>query len=207
MTCPPLEQLIADLRGLLQVGERAALEAHLASGCRRCAENRRWLAEAADLAAAEPPVDVSEATMRSMVNWFRARPMRAPRSVPQRLASLIFDSLTASQPLAVRRDAGHRPRERQLLFRAEGYEVDLRLDAAAEGGRLVGQILPEDGEPLPPAAAHLELHDGEKVVAAARSEVDGLFHLRGIPPGVYDLKIEVDDQEIIVSPVETIDAP
>src|SRR5947199_5735195 len=120
MQCPGFAQLLDYLDGRLAGEEAQVVAAHLDGGCKRCAENREWLARLRAIAASddriEPPLWVLKRALR-LFDSRTARP-RGLDDVGRLVAALIFDSLTPSAVYGVRlAQSGNR----QLVYRAGRY--------------------------------------------------------------------------------------
>jgi hypothetical protein len=115
----------------------------------------------------------------------------------QLVAALVFDS--AAQPsVAGARSIGGA--DRQMLYRAETYHIDLQF-AAGDGERaaLTGQIL-RDGEFEFESVAGLELsllREGRRVSSTLTNRF-GEFSIAQLEHGHYDLRIEAAEFSITV---------
>ena len=111
------------------------------------------------------------------------------------VATLTFDSRI--QPaLAGARDTG--AGSFQLLFEAEGADIDLLCERGQRGWHITGQALSADPPEL-----------GWKVLAtspAGRIETDtdpmGEFRLHDLAPGVYELALRDVNHEIVLPNIE-----
>jgi hypothetical protein len=127
--------------GLVPVNLAARMRAHLEQGCAECAETcRLWTlvvktAESEQLY--EPPRDAVDAAKAAF-------PLARRLSLLPHLAQsaqLIFDSFRAPLPAGVR---GNKTEARHLLYDADDFLIDLRLENEGEGRiALCGQILPK----------------------------------------------------------------
>ncbi len=189
MGCPSLNQLVDFAREQVSSPERETVMAHLATGCPRCQENQRWLAEVLRLTAEDKSFDFPEAALARVVALMRPQPAATRTPLGQLIAELIFDSLAPRQLAGVRAEAGAAS-GRQMLYRVAGYDIDLRFEPTEDGAaeELIGQALPEDK----PAAAEFTvrlLRDGVEI-GRAQTDARGIFKFERIPSGVYDLMIE-----------------
>ena len=199
MTCPGFERLIDHLDGCLtgSVGDR--ISAHLATGCRVCGETRTWYVSLKTIVTSddscEPPPWVLKRAVR-MFEAERARPHLVER-VRNKIASLVFDSLTRPSVVGVR---STETANRQLLYRAGAYSIDLQV-APSDGSRadLTGQILKE-GETAFQSVANLSLALSRKdqpVCTMITNEM-GEFKIKSIQQGEYDLSVETPEGNISV---------
>lgn len=207
MKCPPLHHLLDYSRHLLAETEADAVKEHLLGDCGKCSENLRWIDEALRLAAEHRPVDLPEETIRSIVAWFKSQSAPASRTVRKLMANLIFDSLMPGQLAFVREEtpAGQPPAGRQMLFQAEGYDIDLRFEGVEDKTTedLIGQILPNGEAQSVTAGVTVQLWREEQERMHTETDDQGLFSFRRIPSGVYDLKIQVAEGEINLVRVST----
>lgn len=199
MFCPAPEKFPDYMRGLLPQSEGDDIAAHLAV-CADCQATQRWLAEAAELAAADTR-QISEPVISHMVNWFRAQPPHPAPTLRELVARLVFDSFGPAQLARVRREGiTGLPAERQMFFQAEGFDIDLRLESDNGEDFLIGQILPTGEKPVNPVAAVVELHQAGQIIADTQVDEQGMFRLRQIPSGYYELSITLEDIRIHIMP-------
>ena len=113
------------------------------------------------------------------------------------IASLVFDSLTRPAVVGVR---STETANRQLLYRAGAYSIDLQV-APSDQSRadLTGQILKE-GETAFESVASLSLALSRKdqpVCTVITNEM-GEFKIKSIQQGEYDLSVETPEGSISV---------
>jgi hypothetical protein len=199
MHCLSLSSLLDYLRGHLSEAERAAVSEHLAAGCPHCLENQRWLEEVQQLTAQDDSIEFPEPVIASVVARFR-RQARSP--LRQIVAQLIFDSLFPQQLAPVRADlAGEAaPVGRQALYRAEGYDIDLRFERTGEADSedLIGQILAGQTDRAQLDGLMVQLLCDDAEAAATRTNARGIFRFTRLPAGACDLKIHVPEGEISI---------
>jgi hypothetical protein len=124
-------------------------------------------------------------------------PQRTPALLQRWVAALSFDSW-AGAPVA----AGMRalPSEvRQLLFEAQGCDIDLRIAPAAEGFALSGQLLGPVAEGSVELAALDHGSEGPRrsVVLDTQSE----FRIDGVSSGNYLVTVHLGGDEIALPPI------
>ena len=135
----------------------------------------------------EPPAEVGARAVR----LFRARNSNEPLSLLQRLQAVLhFDSLLTPQPVGLR---SGQPIERQLLFTAGEYSVDLRITPSGGLWSLAGQVLgPTVG-------------GGQAALAGLVATVEAIlnelseFVLPPVPAGDYTLTLRLSDVEVEVA--------
>jgi hypothetical protein len=199
MKCPNFESLVDFVDKRLEEREAARVAAHLATGCGVCGETTSWyervrLTAEADESTA-PPSWVFKRAVR-IFDTERRRP-RLIQRIGDAIASLVFDS--SARPVLV----GVRSTEtanRQLLYRANEYSIDLQVTALEHSSAdLMGQILKEGGEDFDSVCGlKLELAHAGNVIASAVTNDIGEFKVRGIEHGVYDLQVELSEGKITV---------
>lgn len=132
--------------------------------------------------------------------WHVQRPLGADvRPRPHGRAVLRFDSWSSSPMAAGVRSL--RSEIRQLLFAAEGCDVDLRISPQTEGFAISGQLLG------PAGAGQVELVaigvGGEKSTRRVVA-VDALseFRIDEVGSGSYRLTVTLEGSEIELPPIE-----
>ena len=206
MTCPPIEEILRFIQGSLEPNSKAVLGAHFATGCRPCVESRRWINELLSVTARDDSFDFNEETIEWSVAQFKA--MSGITALRKRLwARLIFDNLMPRQALEVRTTAPPTS-GRQMLFRAESYDVDLRIELVEESATtlMIGQILNAARHQADLVGIRVRLvpHDAERArdqEHQAETDSHGMFRLRGITAGSYDLNIKTSDGDIWIDAI------
>ena len=120
------------VRDLLFPQERAAMQAHVESGCKKCAEAVELWRTVFHLANEEKGLSPPDHVVRIAKTQFVALAMAGNQGV-----RLVFDSFLQPSEAAIRGSAS----ARQFLFETDELYVDLRLDPQAERVSLVGQIM------------------------------------------------------------------
>lgn len=210
MNCPPTNELLDYARGLTADQARAAINAHLQTGCGGCSENLRWFHDVAALTAQDRSFEFPEETIKGLVTWFKSQPTPAPRTLRKLIAQLIFDSLAPQQLAPVRSEAATGfpntlAAGRQMLFQTEGYDIDLRFEAIEDKPieDLIGQILPQSEAQAVTAGAMVELRREESEQMRAQTDEQGLFRFTRIPSGVYDVTIQIAEDEINIARISS----
>lgn len=133
---------------------------------------------------------------RAIGVWQHGARAAAPAPGPLRrlLARLASDSGEAGSALAFGQRGGGAP-VRQIVFCAEGFDVDLRVVAdravAVEQWRLSGQVLG------PQVAGTVALRDGAgRALAEVPLDELGEFRLPPLGRGTYALTLQVDGVQI-----------
>lgn len=120
--------------------QRSAMRKHLETRCKRCEETVTLWQKVRKTAAAEPSYQPPADTVRAAKAAFAMTEWAAKRRKTSNLVELLFDSFL--QPaLAGTRSAS--TEMRQMLYRADPYQVDIQIEAKPNASSLVitGQVL------------------------------------------------------------------
>lgn len=120
--------------------QQTAMQGHLENGCKRCGETVSLWQKVRKTAAAEAKYDPPPESVRVAKAAFAAAGWASKPSRVGGFIEVLFDSFL--QPaLAGARSAG--TGMRQMLYRADPYQVDVQIEAEPERDRLVitGQLL------------------------------------------------------------------
>jgi hypothetical protein len=112
------------------------------------------------------------------------------------LAVLSFDSWGQPALAAGLRSTGSATR--QLVFSAEGCDIDLRISPSGERFAVSGQVLGPDDT----GAVVLTPEQAEATVHEAALDALGEFHLADVAPGRYQLSLLLAGHEIVLPPFE-----
>ena len=199
MNCPSFERLVDFLDKRLEEPEAAKVAAHLATNCAVCAETTGWYQSVRVIAASDdsiaPPSWVFKRALR-IFDAQRHRPGLTER-IGQAIASLVFDSFARPALAGVR---STETSNRQLLYRAGDYSVDLQIAPTEHAhADLIGQVLKE-GEPSFESVSGLKLDitRSGKIFFSAVTDEMGEFKVSGMEQGVYDLRVELSEGTITV---------
>ena len=199
MKCPGFEQVIDYLDGKLPAVEAGRIRAHLSSDCAACAETRTWYERVREVAASDNTVAPPTWVFKRATRIFdTARRPRLAERIGEAVARLVFDSFARPQLAGIR---STETANRQLLYRAEDYSIDLQVAATNEArSGLLGQVLREGEEKFESVAnRRLALMcEGEPFYSTITDE-RGQFHFRSVKHGAYDLRIEVADGQVMIS--------
>jgi hypothetical protein len=189
------ETLLNYMEERLPALERSEVDAHLAAACQPCERRLGLLRRALRRAAEDRTVAPPDHVLRRAVDIPLTHPGSAEVSLWERLvAVLTFDSYQQLSPARTRGAA----RERQMLFSAEGMDIDLQIKPAAKGYDLFGQVLGTGG-----SSTFVSLQgNAGRVLTTAETDPSGQFIFRGISAGQYDLSFYLENQEVAVMGIE-----
>jgi hypothetical protein len=112
----------------------------------------------------------------------------------QILASLVFDSL--AQPSLAGARGGAVATQRQMVLRAEGFDIHVKIWGVSPGRRMAGQILAR-GEAAFVNGARLHLIcDGERYDSTAVDKF-GEFEFETVPEGFLSLQIDLPHLTVV----------
>jgi len=120
--------------------QQEAMKKHLGTGCRRCAQALATWQKVHNAAAVEERYQPPAADVRIAKAAFASAGRAKQRKEKGSLVEVLFDSFL--QPmLAGARSSGLGTR--QMLYRADPYQIDIQIEAKPEGNRLMvtGQFL------------------------------------------------------------------
>lgn len=187
-------QLIDYVRGLLPVEETEQVRRRIAASA---ADQRRAaaLGHVAELARSEREATPPEWVVRcaKAIGSLRSRRDDARPSLLRRLATtLSFDSLTSPMPIGTR---DVQSLDRQMVFRRDGYRIDLRTEPEADLQSivLVGQLLEMAPEPKPLGDVPVLAMQRDMVVGQTKTGQLGEFQADGLPSSGVDLFLLLDD--------------
>jgi hypothetical protein len=200
MDCPGFERLIDYLDGQVATDEDKRIKAHLAAGCRLCASDISWYEKVTAIAAEDETIEPPPWVTKRVVRLFEARAGKPGlrEKVTQLIASLVFDSL--AQP-AIEGVRSTETINRQLLYRADDYSIDLQISLSdSPGAELVGQILRKDDLEFESVSrVPLDLMRKGETVCSTTTNETGEFQIPSVAFGEYDLKIDLDDVSITLA--------
>ncbi len=168
------------VRGSAGEAERAAMQAHLASGCRKCRHTTELLRKVAAAARSDSQVQVPDYALRCARAIFLLQQPEKVQILPRVPARLLYDSFREPLPAGVRTQ---QHLSRQVLYQAGDYSLDLRMENESGTSRvaLVGQIQnrKQPGKPL--GGVPVVLVSGKQILAQAVSNSLGEFQMEYAP--------------------------
>jgi hypothetical protein len=185
------ERLVDLVEGRLSPAEQTPLLAHL-STCPRCTAEKAWLEQVIGLMRTDTSEDAPPAVITRARRLFQPQAAPAPLERRRILALLHFDS--RQQPLALGMRSGS-PAGRQLLFKAEEYDLDVRITPAGSDWQVSGQLLGPDTH------GQVELQSAAGMIQAELNDL-GEFSLPLTPPGVYGLILRLGHLAVELPPLE-----
>jgi len=197
MKHPTFETLLDFLENRLPKALVDQVTAHLALPCAACQGEIEGMRDVLQLLRDEHLSEPSSVAVQRAVRLFGRFYERPPSDErPRLIARLLFDNLLVPGAASVRGIEN----ERQLLYRAEDFDIDLQIaDEGSQGPlRLLGQVmtLADDLSQVRGGLVRLTLEDD--VAASATTDELGTFTFQAIAPGDYELWLDLPQVKIWV---------
>lgn len=107
-------------------------------------------------------------------------------------ASTLFDSHAQPKLAGTRGDTD----ARQLVLRAEGFDIHVKVIGTAPFRQMNGQILTR-GAPVPVERARLHLlRDGERLATTLADQL-GEFQFNDVPEGLLSLQVDLPNLTVV----------
>jgi hypothetical protein len=154
---------------------RRRSDRHIASGCARCERLISLFRRVSEIARMdarwEPPAEALDKAR----DIFAIRPRQLERPFRKLLPRLVFDSFREPLPVGMR---SAQSVSRHVLYRADQYYVDLRLDATPGTRRVsvAGQVVRRGADKTLPGTVSVLLLDQRTVLADAPVNAFGEFN-------------------------------
>ncbi len=180
------------LEGRLPHEEESFWYGH-AEGCMECrAEISNWREFKTDLSLAHLQSAPEEAVKR-VIESFPAAP--GERALTSRLiwASLVFDSFF--EP-ALAGGRGAAAAARQLVMRAEEFDIHIKIWGELDHRQMLGQILPRSETRFVESAKLHLMQNGERIETATADET-GEFHFTDLPEGSLSIQIDLPNLTVV----------
>ena len=195
------EELVDHFEGRLDSTQTERLRHHLTTGCKACDQQVAWLQQflpALVRAVTDEVPQVSVEALSVAKNIARAYPREQKQpSLLVQIAQLIFDNRVPTLATAARNIVTG---EFQLVYSAQDKDIDLWMERQEHGNwYLIGQVLPKNGsEAITPQQVLLTSRDGRTYQAISQ---DGEFAVRSLPDGRYEVRLHLEDGEIVLPDV------
>ena len=201
MSCPSFEQLIDFLEGRLDPDLAIGLRRHLETGCVECASLEAWHKRVRSIAARDdrfnPPARAhSEALVLFEDEKVSSWETDLSAAV---VATLGFDSL---KNVALSGARSAETAERELVYRAGEFTIDVQITARATGAEVVGQILRERESGFGSVASVLvDLTRKDEAVWSTVTNEVGEFMMIGVDSGDYGLLAQTPKKSIKIASI------
>ena len=180
--------------------ERTKAMSHV-SACTRCASELQRLEHVMLLMKTDREPDAPRDLIAYAMNIFdRRRESKVPPVLRRLVAALRFDSNVRQSPAYGVRSG--QLGSRQLLYSAEGNDVEVRITPQQDHWVVAGQVLGQDCLGGEVNLVRLEGgEDEQKSVAGVLNELCE-FNLAPVPPGSYKLRLWLANVEVEIPQLE-----
>jgi hypothetical protein len=211
MTDPDITVWCDFVRGILDPETEARMQELFVSRSRSPAAALRRVAAVGRWDAEHPVPDAAVRVAKAAGSLQRrgsteaARPLAA--SILKRLPfKVVADSLHQAAGAGARDVQSY---YRHIVFEAEGYSVDVRLEHEREpaGTVVLGQLMRHGGEVGPVNEVPILLVARDKIVGRGLTGEFGEFHAEGLPIEPMDLCLLVGSEQCLELPLEPEAAP
>jgi hypothetical protein len=137
--------------------------------------------------------DASDQELQKAMHIYSQRPDGGGSRIRFILASPVFDGFL--QP-AMAGSRGSATAARQLLMRAEEFDIHIKIWGELEHRQMLGQLLPRSGQNSSPSARVHLLKDGERLESTTIDEM-GEFHFTDVPEDNLSLQIDLPNLTVI----------
>ncbi|GIK71545.1 MAG: hypothetical protein BroJett021_05330 [Chloroflexota bacterium] len=186
------ERLVDWVEGRLVNTQKKTIDEHLAA-CAHCREEANRIERMVAVMRQDKSIDAPPALIARAVALFRTSAAEPAPSLLRRLvATLSFESTALAPALGLRSHGGA---ERQMIFTANEYDVDLRASEDREGWRLSGQLLGADA-----TNGSATLTNDAMTLATSLSE-DLAFVFPPVTAGRYTLTLRFSQVELVIEDV------
>jgi anti-sigma factor RsiW len=170
--------------------ESRAVRRHVAA-CPRCESQLARLQHLIHSMRADTSIDAPRDVLVYAKNIFNQNTrVAAPTLVRRIVAALSFDSFTSAPAFGTR---SRQTETRQLLFSAQGNDIDVRVSPQSEGWAISGQVL---GAPIAAIKDAAVLLQGASLSETAELNDLSEFSFPPVPPGSYKLNLRLGDVEV-----------
>jgi len=160
--------------------------------CKDCTQDvGRWRQLGIDLKRTHLK-NASDQDLDKAVHLFPRRPDESSSRIRSVLANLIFDSFLQPAFAGARGAAA----ARQLVMRAEEFDIHIKIWGELNHKQMLGQLLPRSGDDFVHSARFHLLRNGERLESTAVDET-GEFHFTDVPEGDLSLQIDLPNLTVI----------
>lgn len=179
------------LEGLVEDDERVFWEEHL-HGCVDCSRQLDYWRTMKPLLKQSHLESAPDEDLADAIGVFVVR-RHAAQSVVRTFASILFDSF--AQP-AMAGARGVAVGTRQVVLRAEEFDIHVKIWGESDHKQLLGQLLPRHSSSFVQSARLHLLRNGERFETTATDEM-GEFRFTDIPDGLLSLQIDLPHLTVI----------
>jgi hypothetical protein len=180
------------LEGRLEKDQETFWKQHL-DVCQECTQDvGLWRQLGIDLKRSHL-MSASDQDLQEAIRIFPSRLEKTGSRLRQLLATVIFDSFHEPAFAGAR---GASAAARQLVMRAEEFDIHIKIWGEQDHKQMLGQLLPRSGEDFVHAARFHLLRNGERLETTAVDDM-GEFHFSDVPEGDLSLQIDLPNLTVI----------
>jgi hypothetical protein len=162
--------------------------------CSECEQDvRNWRQLGVDLKRSHLR-NASDMDLDSAVQIIPAQAVEQGFSMRAVLASIVFDSVLQPAMAGVR--GASTSAARQLVMRAEEFDIHVKIWGDQNHRQMLGQLLPRKGQDFVRTARFHLLRNGERLESTATDDL-GEFHFKDVPEGDLSLQIDLPNLTVI----------
>lgn len=183
-----LEEWVDFVRNVVDETRGKEMQRHLDMGCKDCGPILQTWKRVHEIIRGDAIYEPPESAIRSVTGAYVIHGLQKVKPPMPLMARLLFDSILSGLPASVR-SAG--TSARQLLYRANPYEIDVRLEPRNDSEKvaLIGQILSHDPTHAVDGISVTLVRSG-KILMKSTTNTVGEFQLGFDPEGVLQLRFE-----------------
>ena len=186
------EKAVELVDGRLEPAQVELWENHFAT-CGTCSKDvAEWRKLQADLTRSHLQ-DAPSSVLKRAFHIFSPAPAPANAGLRRVVASVVFDSF--QQP-AFAGARGAANAARQLVLRAENFDIHLKIWGEHHHRQMLGQMLTRSGNETREIAHFHLLRNGERLESTSMDDM-GEFHFNNIPDGDLSLQIDLPHLTVI----------
>jgi hypothetical protein len=196
-----LEKWVDFARDVIREDEKAKMQSHLNTGCAECSKELNLWRRLQQVAQRESAYEPADGAVRTVNALFANRRKDRGRYAKSGAVALLFDSFRSPLAAGVRSAAGST--SRQLLYGADNYRIDVRIEPQMDRERavLIGQVLNSADPDEHLSHVPVALWKGKKMLAECVTSQFGEFQMDCDLEGGFRLLVELPGQREISLPL------
>jgi hypothetical protein len=180
------------VEGRLSKDEEAIWARHMET-CNDCSmELLAWRQLSLDLKRSHL-LSAPDQDLLKVVSIFQPQQSALGSAIRTILASIVFDSFLQPAPAGAR---GGVTTARQLVMRAEEFDIHIKIWGGRDNKQMLGQLLPRHGKGFVGSARFHLVRNGERVESTTTDET-GEFRFTDVPEGDLSLQIDLPNLTVV----------
>lgn len=162
--------------------------------CERCLKDfLQWRQMAVDLKRSQL-TSASDLELDKVARIFSPLPQEERPTLRSVVAAIVFDSFLQPAMAGIRGPAAQAGR--QLVMRAEEFDIHVKVWGNPDHRQMLGQLLPRNGRTFGGGAQFHLLRNGERLESTTTDDL-GEFHFSFVPEGDLSLQIDLPNLTVI----------